>query len=782
MIDIKAFIAYAAQPALIGQTIESAVAALPEQVGIRGIRTWKETDVVGQFVGHRVLEQIEQHDCLVADISELNFNVTYEIGFAIGKAKPLLLVRYSPLEASPPSLAEVGIFDTMGYKEYENSPGLVEVLREIPVLEPVRVPVIPLNTSAPVYLIDALFKTDPVTRMIARVKKARLSFRSFDPNEQPRLSAFDAIQNVTQSYGVLLHLLPSRIKDAGIHNLRVAFLAGLATGMGKALLILQDGDEPVPLDYRDLVVPFYHPSQIDDTIADFATRVTEAWQARTERTVSIPKTFLETMTLGSSSAENELRDLGQYYLETDAFRRALRSEARLVVGRKGSGKTALFLQLRDNVRRTPSNVVLDLRPEGYKLVKFKEVVLDLLEEGTLDHTLTAFWEYLLLLEICRKLLENDRERHMRDGRLFEPYKQLAAAYQGDEYVAEGDFSERMSTLLQRIRDDFDVRYPKGVVKRLSQAQVTELLYRHDVAMLRGEVIGYLKFKESVWLLFDNLDKGWPTHGIRREDLVILRTLLEATRKLEREFSNQKLEAHTLVFLRNDVFELLVEETPDRGKEAKVGVDWTDPDLLRELVRRRIVFNDIPAERSFAEVWPMVCTSLVYGEESSQFLIERSLMRPRALLDLIGHCRSCAVNLGHAKIDGEDIRKGLSGYSTDLVREIGLEIRDVLPEGEDALYAFIDVPSRLDEGQLRSLLEPLNLAREQVTRLMEILLWYGVLGLVREDGEVEYIYSLNYDMRLLMGRIRKAAERAAERAVFAINPAFWPGLGIRQAGR
>src|SRR5262249_3909141 len=149
-------------------------------------------------------------------------------------------------------------------------------------------------------------------------------------------------------------------------------------------------------------------------------------------------------------------------------------------------------------------------------------------------------------------------------------------------------------------------------------------------------------------------------------------------------------------------------------------------------RRRIVFNDIPGDRPFPEAWSMICISHVDGEETSQFMIERSLMRPRALLDLISHCRSCAVNLGHPKIDGEDIRKGQSLYSTDLVREIGLEIRDVLPEGEDALYAFIDVSDRLDETELRSVLAALGLERGQVDRLIEILLWYAVLGLVRED--------------------------------------------------
>ena len=193
---------------------------------------------------------------------------------------------------------------------------------------------------------------------------------------------------------------------------------------------------------------------------------------------------METLYLGSSSAENELRDLGDYYLEIDAYQRATRGDARIVVGRKGSGKTALFAQLRDKVRGPAANVVLDLRPEGYKLLKFKQDVLDLLEQGTVEHTITAFWEYLLYLEICRKILEKDDRRHTRDTRLFEPYRRLARLYEADEYVAEGDFSERISTLLQRIRQGFNAMYDTTGVRRLSEAQLTELLYQHDVARLR----------------------------------------------------------------------------------------------------------------------------------------------------------------------------------------------------------------------------------------------------------------------------------------------------------
>ena len=165
-------------------------------------------------------------------------------------------------------------------------------------------------------------------------------------------------------------------------------------------------------------------------------------------------------------------------------------------------------------------------------------------------------------------------------------------------------------------------------------------------------------------------------------MLIIRALLEATRKLERYLSREDLAAHSVVFLRNDVYELLVDETPDRGKESKAVLDWTDQDLLRELLRRRIVFNGMPAATTFQQAWLSICDSHVHGEETSQYLIDRSLMRPRCLIDILKYCRSYAVNLGHTRIEVTDIQKGLHAYSCDLATDLGLEIRDILPEGRE----------------------------------------------------------------------------------------------------
>lgn len=771
------FYAYTDHGMLVGTTIESGVADFNQRASDAHVTTWKEMDIAGKFIASQVLTSIATADFLVADVSKLNFNVTFEVGYAIGRGKPVMLTRMGAMgPVGGGGVDDVGIFDTIGYQTYNNRDD-IRHLFQTPPGTPLLPRAIEHNRSAPVYLIDSEFQTDHITRLISRVKKARLFFRSFDPVEQPRMSAPDAIAQVAQSFGVLLHLLPTGVQGAVVHNLRAAFLAGLAMGMNRVLTVMQLGYDPVPIDYRDFVQPYTLLHQIDGIVADFAPRVTEAMQSTSLALMPEPTTLLARINIGTSSAENEMRDLGQYFIQTDAFLSTKRGEVRLVAGRKGSGKTAVFTQLRDELRRDRQKVILDLKPAGYQLLKFKESVLRLMEEGTFYHTITAFWEYLLLLEVSYKLLEKDRERHVYDQSIYAMYRTLADRYRTDEFVSEGDFSERMSLLLESIKDRHSERYG-GDYPTLSHAQITELIYMHDVGSLRDTIVQYLKTKSELWLLFDNLDKGWPTQGLSHDDVLVIRSLLEATRKLERDLSRHGINAHSVVFLRNDVYEILVEETPDRGKESKVFIDWNDPELLRELLRRRLVFGGLPKEFSFDQAWRAICVSHIDGEETSQYMLDRCLMRPRGLIDIVKYCRGYAVNLGHAQIQVEDIRKGLYNASCDLNADLGLEMRDILPESDKVLYSFIEQPSQLRAEQLEALLS--ELTPQLRAACTDNLLWYGFLGVVRADGESDFIYNVNYDMNMLSALVQRAAEKGE--LIFAINPAFWAGLRITPTDR
>ena len=107
--------------------------------------------------------------------------------------------------------------------------------------------------------------------------------------------------------------------------------------MERVTLLMQQGEDPVPLDYRDFVQSFKHPDRIDELIGKFALDVTDELQAPSVA----QKTdggFLASLDLGAPSAENEMTTLGHYYLQTDEFRRTLRGEARIVIGRRALAK------------------------------------------------------------------------------------------------------------------------------------------------------------------------------------------------------------------------------------------------------------------------------------------------------------------------------------------------------------------------------------------------------------------------------------------------------------
>ena len=301
-------------------------------------------------------------------------------------------------------------------------------------------------------------------------------------------------------------------------------------------------------------------------------------------------------------------------LVTDDFQRALRGEVNLVVGRKGSGKTALFVQLRNAKRDNRQNVIVDLKPEGYQLLKLKERVLDFLTAGAQQHLITAFWEYLLLLEIAYKVLEKDKKVHLRDHRLTEKYSELFNLYGRTDFIGEGDFSERLLRLTDALDEEFKSLFPEAVSVNLTQEQVTEILYKHDIRSLFRCLCEYLQFKNEVWLLFDNIDKGWSLDGVSGTDIFVLRCLIDANRKLERDFRRNEIEFRSIIFIRDDVYTLLMGGSADYGKEMRATLDWSNKALLGELLKRRIA-NSLGEENSIDlnAVWPRIGNKDVFGD-------------------------------------------------------------------------------------------------------------------------------------------------------------------------
>jgi hypothetical protein len=240
------FVAYPSKDVSLTAIIREGIGKASARSNSYQYEPWEFNDIAGSPLVSPIVEKIDESAFVIADISYLNLNVVYEIGYAIGRRKRVFLIRKNGVRGDRDLANRVGIFDTLGYFEYDDSDSLARRLTSYFDTKPLEFST-GVDNKAPAYIVEPPMKGDAATMMVSRLKKARIRFRSFNPSEDSRLSATDAIKQVGTSAGTLVSFENVSKEWAEVHNLRTMFVAGLADGMEKPCLILAQAGFTAPL-------------------------------------------------------------------------------------------------------------------------------------------------------------------------------------------------------------------------------------------------------------------------------------------------------------------------------------------------------------------------------------------------------------------------------------------------------------------------------------------------------------------------------------------------------
>jgi hypothetical protein len=761
---------YASEPPVIASTIEAAVSALREHE--KGTwRTWKDLDIGGRVVFCVICKAMRGAGTVYADVTTLNFNLLFEIGIAIGLGLPVRPIRDPSYSVDKKEFDALGVLDTLGYLDFTNTGNLVAAVLDGNSSENVGNP--PKQRTyreSPLYVMQGPIDTDGAVRLLSLLKKSRLGYRTYDPAESARLPLHKARREISGSFGVFAHLLSPNREGARAYNALCAFVCGMAVAQQKPVLMLQEELIAQPIDYRDLVQTYESPREIDELIREPLSLVVEQLQAEPAVAQGVAVTTpLAELDLGDIAAENEVRGLKKYFVQTGVLNQLTQGHAHLVVGRKGSGKTAMFYGLRERVRRGLQVLILDMRPEGHQFTRLREAVLETLAPGEQEYTIAAFWTYLLSAEVAHKILNSPRELRAaeHDPERHQAYIELQEAYLAHGLQSGDDFSQRLLRQIDRIAERF-----KAEGEITGRTDLTELVYGGDIKTLNDAVAAYLiREKDEVWLLLDNLDKSWATRGSTPEDMLILRGLLDATQRLKDQLDDRGVRFNSVVFIRTDIYEHLVSRTPDRGKDTVARLDWADPEVFREIVLRRITAST-ELDGEFEQVWPRIAPALIGIEDGFTYLVERTLGRPRDLLMFIQAASQVAADRGHEKIMADDIKQAELGYSEDMLLNLSFEIDDTWPQYSEVVYAFHGAGHVLPKSEVEDRLREAGIPDADVGHVIELLLWYGFLGVrMNATNETQFSFEVRYNLR----RLEHAIEIG--HGVFTVHPAFCAALSI-----
>ena len=281
--------------------------------------------------------------------------------------------------------------------------------------------------------------------------------------------------------------------------------------------------------------------------------------------------LLEQMSFGNVDSESE-KDLDKKFIKTKDFEEFTKPQNALILGAKGSGKSALFQMFSKYETKARELAKIDNKTiitTGTGFNDLKELQTDdfskLLIQENADFD--RIWELYIAVKIAIKL---GKEGYYYGENLVEFYKHAGILEDIRVLnILRQLWSVVMGTPVQGI--DIDI---KGVKIKIGGK------YSIDTQDILAEINTVLEKEEmECWILFDKIDELFANDYGKRKSCIesLFRTYLR--------FVNRFPRIRFKIFLRNDIWSTLEFVNKSHISDKIVELTWSEYDLLHMLMRR-----------------------------------------------------------------------------------------------------------------------------------------------------------------------------------------------------
>jgi len=774
------FVAYAGSDSLRADAVRNASELIARRLGL-SVLTWEQMQSTGNLLIQQIQEKIRASKVVIAEISSLNANVLYEVGYAISQNKHIwLLVDYTD-ETVRHNWKTLGLLSGIGYSDYQGDSERLYSLfsAEYPSLLTRQTAWEEMTNSLSAvsadprtlfYLPTSLRGDGPRSVERTLMKRKSLTVLSADEDERGYAPISYYSELITKSTAALIYLLaPSRTR-ARMHNARASLISGLASGLDRPVLMVAEHPFDAPFDYQDLLYVFSSARAASSHVDHWLELLPQSLSARPiglQLALGLPQRF------GEYVAEYESQDLANYLVETAEYRRVTSSGSAIFVGRKGTGKTATMLRAAEQLADDKRNLVAVIKPSGYEFESLVSVLEQVPQRDTVDYLLDGLWQYLLHCEIgCAALREAEaRPAGIASGSALD---RLRSYLELHDIGTDLDFSVRLERVLDELSAS-ELDLPQSV--ELARASLNKKLHASMIMELRKLIGEALAERERVAVLVDNLDKAWD-RGANYERLSrVIFGLLSAIGRVSADYSRdnrwrKRVNVTLSVFLRADIFSMVIRYAREPDKIEKLHIRWDNETLLARVIEDR--FRATREDQHSGDVWSMVFTPVVRGMEAKSYLLWRTLPRPRDLINLCNGAVMLAVNNGHAVVQERDIVGAEEEYSRFAFEALEVESDPEAGLG-DLLFEFAGANATLSESEVREFLR--SSGSSTTDAMLGTLLRSSFLGMETSDGNFEFFSDEAAQRRNTILAQRLTTTRLGRPARYRIHPAFRPFLSI-----
>ncbi|MFI8075681.1 P-loop ATPase, Sll1717 family [Streptomyces sp. NPDC086033] len=345
---------------------------------------------------------------------------------------------------------------------------------------------------------------------------------------------------------------------------------------------------------------------------------------------------------GREDAERDVTEgllLRGGFLSNAAYRGALSGRKMLIIGRKGSGKSAICMQLMsdgDGGHRGGKVLVTPDEAAGEEIRRFE------LQGLPGDSAKALIWRYVFAVHAARYLVDHAKGAH-DGGHKIDSVKALGRFLKQNgeapggggrlvERLAQGARGLQTSLSLEAfgIKASVDLaQSPSEGARAARQLEIVEQGVARAFTDLGCDGVVH----PPLLLMVDQLEQVWSAEP--DSNSMVIGLLLAA----KRAASLYGRSVRFLLFLRADIYDSLSFGEGDKFHGDELRITWTEQ-ALKDLAwtrARASVGEELTEERLWKELFPQT----VGGEEITGHLFGRCLPRPRDAIQFLNLCQEKA---------------------------------------------------------------------------------------------------------------------------------------------
>lgn len=369
-------------------------------------------------------------------------------------------------------------------------------------------------------------------------------------------------------------------------------------------------------------------------------------------------------------------DSARYFYHIEDVASLENGDNSIVIGRKGTGKTAICRYFETSVQYNRFSLKLSFKEFPFNLLYTLED-----KNFTTPSQYISLWKYFIYNSVLKMMASNEAINPEFKRKIQKLYPSDEFAYMGSvmETWTKGGFGAGIFGVSGNVSTE---------VKKNNLEEIWQELIPIMEQMITRNIDD-----SSYFIVFDELDEDyrnfWDVQS-RARYLSLITSLMKAVSNVRRVFSDHNCNIKPIVFLRDDIYELLSDPDKNKWEDHKVNLSWRKEELKQMLAFRIArsadpnakIFDFVSSWESMFQNYRMPVGSPKQKNTMSSFdyILELTHCRPRDMVRFLRDAARSSIGQGHKFVNSDTIR-GVDGdfsnhFREELVNEIGGVIPDI----------------------------------------------------------------------------------------------------------